>query len=298
MCGIVGIVGIGPVNQQIYDALTVLQHRGQDAAGIMTAQDGELFMRKDIGLVRDVFQQRHMLQLKGNVGIGHVRYPTAGCDSSDEAQPFYVNSPYGICLAHNGNLTNATELAEVLMREDRRHLNTSSDSEVLLNVLASELQRFGTPRASPADIFAALCGGVSPRPRRLRGRRDGHRPRRRRLPRPERHPSAGDRYARERRAAASTCSPPRASRSTRPASELLRDVGPGEAVYIDEQGHLHSQQCAERAAAHAVHLRVRLLRATRTRSSTTSRSTRRACAWASCSPRRSGANGPTTTSTW
>ena len=107
MCGIVGIVGFSPVNQQIYDALTVLQHRGQDAAGIMTAHEGELFLRKDNGLVRDVFQQRHMLQLKGNIGIGHVRYPTAGCDSSAEAQPFYVNAPYGICLAHNGNLTNA-----------------------------------------------------------------------------------------------------------------------------------------------------------------------------------------------
>ncbi|HQR24388.1 MAG TPA: amidophosphoribosyltransferase, partial [Steroidobacteraceae bacterium] len=153
MCGIVGIVGNGPVNQQIYDALTVLQHRGQDAAGIMTADQGELFLRKDVGLVRDVFQQRHMLQLKGNLGLGHVRYPTAGCESSDEAQPFYVNSPFGVCLAHNGNLTNAAELADVLKREDRRHLNTGSDSEVLLNVLASELQRFGTPKATAADIF-------------------------------------------------------------------------------------------------------------------------------------------------
>ena len=118
MCGIVGIVSHSPVNQQLYDALTVLQHRGQDAAGIMTAHEGELFLRKDNGLVRDVFQQKHMLRLKGNMGVGHVRYPTAGCDSSDEAQPFYVNSPYGICLAHNGNLTNAAELSEVLVRED------------------------------------------------------------------------------------------------------------------------------------------------------------------------------------
>ena len=106
MCGIVGIVGTSPVNQRIYDALTVLQHRGQDAAGIMTMRDDELFARKDTGLVRDVFHQRHMLQLAGNAGIGHVRYPTAGCDSADEAQPFYVNSPFGIGLAHNGNLTN------------------------------------------------------------------------------------------------------------------------------------------------------------------------------------------------
>ncbi len=155
MCGIVGMVGVSAVNQRIYDALTVLQHRGQDAAGIMTSEDGELFMRKDSGLVRDVFQQKHMLKLKGNIGIGHVRYPTAGADSANDAQPFYVNSPYGICLGHNGNLTNSRELTEVLVREDRRHLNTGSDSEVLLNVLASELQRVGTPRVTPADIFAA-----------------------------------------------------------------------------------------------------------------------------------------------
>ena len=155
MCGIVGIVGTGPVNQRIYDALTVLQHRGQDAAGIMTAEQGALCVRKGSGLVRDVFQQHHMLELRGNVGIGHVRYPTAGCDSASEAQPFYVNAPYGICLAHNGNLTNAAELADVLTREERRHLNSESDSEVLLNVLASELQRVGTPRVTPADIFAA-----------------------------------------------------------------------------------------------------------------------------------------------
>ncbi|MGH8260010.1 MAG: amidophosphoribosyltransferase, partial [Steroidobacteraceae bacterium] len=156
MCGIAGIVGTGPANQRLYDALTVLQHRGQDAAGIVTGCEGELYVRKGSGLVRDVFQQHHMLELKGNVGIGHVRYPTAGCDSASEAQPFYVNAPYGICLAHNGNLTNAAELAEVLTREDRRHLNTTSDSEVLLNVFASELQRIGTLRVTPADVFAAL----------------------------------------------------------------------------------------------------------------------------------------------
>ena len=157
MCGIVGIVGTSAVNQRLYDALTVLQHRGQDAAGIATSSsDGELCVRKGSGLVRDVFQQHHMLELKGNVGIGHVRYPTAGCDSASEAQPFYVNAPYGICLGHNGNLTNAAELAEILIREDRRHLNTTSDSEVLLNVFASELQRVGTARITPADVFAAL----------------------------------------------------------------------------------------------------------------------------------------------
>ena len=156
MCGVVGIVGTHEVNQRIYDALTVLQHRGQDAAGIVTAGDGMVSMRKGQGLVRDVFHQQHMLELRGNMGIGHVRYPTAGCDNASEAQPFYVNAPYGIVLGHNGNLTNAAELAQVLIREERRHLNTTSDSEVLLNVLASELQRVGTPRVTAADVFAAV----------------------------------------------------------------------------------------------------------------------------------------------
>jgi len=244
MCGIVGIVGFSPANQQLYDALTVLQHRGQDAAGIMTAHEGEIFLRKDNGLVRDVFQQRHMLQLKGNVGIGHVRYPTAGCQSSAEAQPFYVNSPYGICLAHNGNLTNAAELAGALIREDRRHLNTSSDSEVLLNVLASELQRVGDLRATVADVFAAVRAVY----RRLRGGyavvamvlghgvlgfRDpnGIRPLvigTRESPRGREHMLASESVALDQS-----------------GYTLLRDVGPGEAVFIDEQGRLHSQQCAE-----------------------------------------------------
>jgi amidophosphoribosyltransferase len=242
MCGIVGIVSHSAVNQQIYDALTVLQHRGQDAAGIMTAHEGELFLRKDNGLVRDVFQHKHMLRLKGNMGVGHVRYPTAGCDSSAEAQPFYVNSPYGICLAHNGNLTNAAELSDVLVREDLRHLNTTSDSEVLLNVLASELQRFGTPRASATDIFAAVsavyrrCRGAYAvvamilghgvlgfrDPHGIRplviGARDGARGRE--------HMLASESVALDML-----------------GFELLRDVGPGEAVFIDEQGRLHSQQC-------------------------------------------------------
>ena len=156
MCGIVGIAGTGPVNQRIYDALTVLQHRGQDAAGIMTAHGNQIFLRKEAGLVRDVFQQRHMLELRGNMGIGHVRYPTAGNEGAAEAQPFYVNAPYGIGLAHNGNLTNAGEQAEVLWREDRRHLNTASDSEVLLNIFACELQRFRTAVAVPS-LPRRLC---------------------------------------------------------------------------------------------------------------------------------------------
>jgi amidophosphoribosyltransferase len=246
MCGIVGIVGTSAANQRIYDALTVLQHRGQDAAGIVTSLDGELFQRKGSGLVRDVFQQRHMVQLKGNVGIGHVRYPTAGCDSASEAQPFYVNAPYGICLAHNGNLTNAGELAEVLIREDRRHLNTSSDSEVLLNVFASELQRVGAARITPADVFAALSAVY----RRCRGGyavvaliighgvlgfRDpnGIRP----LVIGKRETSKGVEHMLASESVALDML----------GFELLRDVAPGEGVFVDEQGRMYSQQCVAAA---------------------------------------------------
>src|SRR6266403_1995588 len=242
MCGIVGIVGTSAVKQRIYDALTVLQHRGQDAAGIATSVDGELYTRKGSGLVRDVFQQHHMLELRGNYGIGHVRYPTAGCDSASEAQPFYVNAPYGICIAHNGNLTNATELAEVIIREDRRHLNTTSDSEVLLNVFASELQRIGTPRITPADVFAGLSAVY----RRCRGGyavvamiighgilgfRDpnGIRP----LVLGQRNTPRGPEWMLASESVALD------SLSFR----LVRDVAPGEGVFVDEQGRLHSQQC-------------------------------------------------------
>ncbi|HEV3286281.1 MAG TPA: amidophosphoribosyltransferase, partial [Steroidobacteraceae bacterium] len=247
MCGIAGIVGTSAVNQRLYDALTVLQHRGQDAAGIATSSgEGELCVRKGRGLVRDVFQQHHMLELKGNVGIGHVRYPTAGCEGASEAQPFYVNAPYGICLGHNGNLTNAVELAEILIREDRRHLNTTSDSEVLLNVFASELQRVGTARITPADVFAALSALY----RRCRGGyavvamiighgvlgfRDPHGIRplvlgERRTPRGTEWMLASESVALD-------------SLSFR----LVRDVAPGEAVFIDEQGRLHTQQCVATA---------------------------------------------------
>ena len=154
MCGVVGIVSAQAVNQALYNALTVMQHRGQDAAGIVTwsEQDG-LTQRKSNGLVRDVFRHRHMLRLTGNVGIGHVRYPTAGGAKSSEAQPFYVNSPYGICLAHNGNLTNYDELAELLIDEDRRHLSTNSDSEVLLNVFAHELQQVRERQPDAGEHF-------------------------------------------------------------------------------------------------------------------------------------------------
>src|SRR4029077_4064502 len=242
MCGIVGIVGSSAVNQRLYDALTVLQHRGQDAAGIATSGDGELYVRKGSGLVRDVFQQHHMLELKGNAGIGHVRYPTAGCDGVSEAQPFYVNAPYGICLGHNGNLTNATELAEILIREDRRHLNTTSDSEVLLNVFASELQRVGTARITPADVFAALnalyrrCRGGYAVVAMIVGHgilgfRDpnGIRP----LVLGERRTARGTEWMLASESVALD------SLSFR----LVRDVAPGEAVFIDEQGRLHTQQC-------------------------------------------------------
>ena len=241
MCGIVGMVGNSAVNQRIYDALTVLQHRGQDAAGIVTSSEGELYVRKGAGLVRDVFQQHHMVELKGNIGIGHVRYPTAGCDRASEAQPFYVNAPYGICLAHNGNLTNASELAAILIHEDRRHLNTSSDSEVLLNVFASELQRVGTPRVTPADIFSALnavyrrCRGgyavvAMVIGHGLLGFRDPHgiRP----LVLGRRDTPRGPEWM-------------LASESVALAAlgfKFERDIGPGEAVFIDEQGRLHAQQ--------------------------------------------------------
>ncbi|MDJ0939229.1 MAG: amidophosphoribosyltransferase [Woeseiaceae bacterium] len=156
MCGVVGIVSHRPVNQALYDALTVMQHRGQDAAGIVTWGEEGLQQRRANGLVRDVFRQRHMTRLTGNVGIAHCRYPTAGGAKSSEAQPFYVNSPYGICLAHNGNLTNHDELTELLIREDRRHLSTSSDSEVLLNVFAHELHVRASGKPSASQIFDAI----------------------------------------------------------------------------------------------------------------------------------------------
>ena len=136
MCGIIGIVARSNVNQALFDGLTILQHRGQDAAGIVTSDDARLYLCKNNGLVRDVFNSRQMLNLRGNMGIGHIRYPTAGNSSSSEAQPFYVNSPYGIALAHNGNLTNSEELKRDLIMDELRHINTESDSEVLLNILA------------------------------------------------------------------------------------------------------------------------------------------------------------------
>jgi len=245
MCGIVGVVGHGNVNQILYDALIVLQHRGQDAAGIMTCDQDHLYLRKSNGLVRDVFHQRHMLRLRGGMGIGHVRYPTAGCANSAEAQPFYTNSPYGIALGHNGNLTNARALKEMLFREDRRHLNTESDSEILLNIFAHELQGNGGLEVDERDIFKA----VSAVHRRCRGGyanvamiagygivgfRDpfGIRP----LVFGRRITDAGMEYMiASESVALDVC-----------GFELVRDVEPGEAVVIDRHGELHTQQCAEK----------------------------------------------------
>ena len=246
MCGIIGIVAKASVNQSLYDGLTVLQHRGQDAAGIITYHDGKLFMRKDNGLVRDVFHTRHMLKLPGNMGIGHVRYPTAGCSSSAEAQPFYVNSPFGISLAHNGNLTNAEELKQDVFRDELRHINTDSDSEVLLNVFAQELQQIGKLRITADDIFTAVKGVH----RRCRGSyaavamitgygivgfRDpyGIRP----VVFGKRDTEQGPEYMIASESVAMSAL----------GYELVRDIGPGEAVFIDVDGGLHTQQCAQQS---------------------------------------------------
>ncbi|MDD2740522.1 MAG: class II glutamine amidotransferase, partial [Methylomonas lenta] len=156
MCGIAAIVSNQNVNQDLYDALTVLQHRGQDAAGIATCEGSRLHLLKDNGLTRDVFSSREMLKLQGHMGIAHVRYPTAGCTSLEEAQPFYVNSPFGLALAHNGNLTNTEELKIQVFVDDQRHINTDSDSEVLLNVFAHELQQTGKLTLTVDDVFKAV----------------------------------------------------------------------------------------------------------------------------------------------
>ncbi|MEX0707420.1 MAG: amidophosphoribosyltransferase [Woeseia sp.] len=243
MCGIVGIVASRPVNQAIYDALTVLQHRGQDAAGIVTWGEEGLRVRKSNGLVRDVFHQRHMLRLTGNTGIGHVRYPTAGGAESAEAQPFYVNSPYGICLAHNGNLTNYEPLAELLQVEDRRHLNTGSDSEVLLNVFAHELQSRANGKPGPDQVFGAVealhkrCSGGYAVVAMIIGHgivafRDpnGIRP----LVLGRRKSKQGYDYMVASESVALDVL----------QFERLRDVRPGEAIYIENNGTLHSREHA------------------------------------------------------
>ena len=159
MCGILGIVARSPVNQLLYDGLLLLQHRGQDAAGIVTAEHNSFHMHKAPGMVRDVFRTRNMRSLPGNIGIAHCRYPTAGSASNAaEAQPFYVNSPFGIVLGHNGNLTNSDQLKDEMFRTDRRHINTGSDSEVLVNVLAYELEKASVKlRLDPQTIFTAVA---------------------------------------------------------------------------------------------------------------------------------------------
>jgi amidophosphoribosyltransferase len=244
MCGIVGIVGNEPVNQSLYDALLVLQHRGQDAAGIVTCEGEKLHLRKDRGLARDVFRTRHMIQLRGHMGVGHVRYPTAGASSSAESQPFYVNSPYGIVLAHNGNLTNADALKRDLFEEDLRHINTESDSEILLNVLAHELQIEGKLRIDEQDIFRAVAGVH----RRCRGGyaavamipgfgvfgfRDpyGIRP----IVYGKRETARGTEYMIASESVALDTL----------GFDLVADVAPGEAVFIDVTGRLYARQCAE-----------------------------------------------------
>lgn len=244
MCGIVGIIANRFVNQDLYDALTILQHRGQDAAGIVTSDGERVYLRKSCGLVRDVIRERHMRQLIGNVGIGHVRYPTAGSDTSAESQPFYVNSPYGLSLVHNGNLTNAKELAKDLISMDLRHLNTNSDSEILLNVVAHELQRVGAQELMPSQLFTALKQVYS----RLEGAfaavmmihgygivgfRDQHaiRP----LVYGVRESDNGHHeymFASESIALDAL------------GFKLIADVAPGEAVYIDLKGNIHREQCA------------------------------------------------------
>jgi len=244
MCGIVGIVGKSIVNQAIYDGLTVLQHRGQDAAGIMTCDENKFYLRKDNGLVKDVFDTSHMINLIGNMGIGHVRYPTAGCESSAEAQPLYVNSPYGIALAHNGNLTNADALKQELFRDDRRHINTESDSEILLNIFAHELQRSDRLHIDQDDIFKAIAG-VHKRCKGgyaavamingygILGFRDpyGIRP----IIFGKRETDKGVEYMIASESVALDVL----------GFELIRDIAPGEAVYITQEGKLYTKQCAD-----------------------------------------------------
>ena len=156
MCGVVGIVSKNEVASDLYEALTVIQHRGQDAAGIATSEEKRLNSRKQLGLVREVFREHHIQSLTGKIGIAHVRYPTAGGASRELAQPMYVNSPYGISIVHNGNLVNTDSLCEELAETDRRHLNTNSDSEVILNIFAHELQQIGGVQPSKEEIFEAV----------------------------------------------------------------------------------------------------------------------------------------------
>ncbi len=243
MCGIVGVVSHAPVNQLIYDALLLLQHRGQDAAGIVTQQERKFFMHKAKGMVRDVFRTRNMRALPGNAGLGQVRYPTAGnAYSEEEAQPFYVNAPFGIVLVHNGNLTNAQSLKAELFSTDHRHINTESDSEVLLNVLAHELEKStrGVP-LQPDDVFAA----VRHVHRRVRGSYAvvamiaGHGVLAFRDPFGIRPLSIGH----GKDGSVMVASESVTLEGTGHALE--RHLAPGEAVFIDLQGKVYTQQCAD-----------------------------------------------------
>ncbi len=244
MCGVIGIIGHEPVNQALYDGLTVLQHRGQDAAGIVTSDGRKLYLRRDNGLVKDVFNERHMAMLQGSMGIGHVRYPTAGSSSSAEAQPFYVNSPYGISLAHNGNLTNAPVLKKELYRQDRRQINTESDSEILLNVFAQELLGRNALHVMPEDIFAAVegvhrrCKGAYAVVAMLTrdglvGFRDpnGIRP----LVYGVRETPQGKEFMLASESVALDVQ----------GYRLVRDIEPGEAIFIRPDGQVFTRQCAK-----------------------------------------------------
>jgi amidophosphoribosyltransferase len=244
MCGIVGVASNAPVNQLIYDALLLLQHRGQDAAGIVTQLGTKFFMHKAKGMVRDVFRTRNMRALPGNIGLGQVRYPTAGnAFSEEEAQPFYVNAPFGIVLVHNGNLTNVPALKEQLFNADHRHINTDSDTEVLINVLAHELEK--TTRGLPlkaADVFAAVRGVHQ----RVKGSYAvvaliaGH----------------GLVAFRDPYGIRPLCMGKSDDGTIMVASEsvtldgtghhFLRNIAPGEAVFIDLEGNMLAEQCAEK----------------------------------------------------
>jgi amidophosphoribosyltransferase len=247
MCGIIGIVGKNPVNQLLYDGLLVLQHRGQDAAGIVTCDGNTFFMHKNNGLVKDVFQTRHMRNLIGNAGIAHVRYPTAGSSNAAEAQPFYVNSPFGIVLGHNGNLTNSEQLKSEMFRQDLRHINTSSDSEVLLNVLAHEIEKTSRNAVLNTDMAFDAVAGVHKRCKGayavvamianfgLLAFRDpnGIRP----LVIGKSETEKGTEYMVASESVAMDVL----------GFQMVRDVEPGEAVFIDMDGNFFSRQCADDA---------------------------------------------------
>ena len=246
MCGILGIVAHTPVNQMLFDGLIALQHRGQDAAGIVTGNGNALHMHKGKGMVRDVFRTRNMRELVGNMGIAHTRYPTAGsADSAQESQPFYVNSPFGIVLAHNGNLTNTEALREELSRLDFRHLNTNSDTEVLLNIFAYELERAVRDQPMSTEAIFTAVAGVHQRCRGayavvaliagwgLLAFRDpyGIRP----LIMGKSEGLGGAEYAiTSESVALDTLN-----------FDTLRDVKPGEAIFVTQAGELHARQCAK-----------------------------------------------------